>query len=73
MNYDKVPNIITGKDLDYISDMFEWNYIAYKKALHFSSMTQDEELKLAINKGSELFLNNLRQLLNILSTGGNNE
>lgn len=26
--YNKVPNIITGKDLDYLSDMFNWNYDA---------------------------------------------
>ena len=24
--YNEVPNIITGKDLDYLSDMFNWNY-----------------------------------------------
>ena len=28
--YDMVPNIISGKDLDYLSDMFSWNYGAYK-------------------------------------------
>ena len=28
----EVPNnILTGKDLDYLSDMFEWNYGVYKK------------------------------------------
>lgn len=73
MNYNTVPNIITVKDLDYISDMFQWNYIAYKKNMYFSSKVQDEELKNTLNKGSELFLNNLKQLLNILNTGGNNE
>ena len=26
MNYNQVPSIITGKDLDYLSDIFEWNY-----------------------------------------------
>ena len=72
-NYDKVPNILTGKDLDYISDMFEWNYNAYKKAMSFSNKVRDEELKQAINKGSELFMNNLKQILNILNTGGNSE
>ena len=72
MNYEKVPYIITNKDLDYISDMFEWNFISYKKALEFGNRAQDEELKYAINKGSELFFNNLKQLLNILS-GGSNE
>ena len=30
MNYNSVPNIITGKDLDYLSDMFNWHYSAYK-------------------------------------------
>ena len=32
LNYEVVPNdILTGKDLDYLSDIFEWNYIALKK------------------------------------------
>ena len=27
----EVPiDVITSKDLDYLSDMFEWNYSAYK-------------------------------------------
>ena len=30
-NYNVVPNIITGKDLDYLSDMFNWNYSGYKE------------------------------------------
>ena len=34
MNYEKVPNIITGKDLDYLSDMFNWNYGALKSNLN---------------------------------------
>ena len=25
-NYNVVPNIISGKDLDYLSDMFNWTY-----------------------------------------------
>lgn len=29
-NYNVVPNIISGKDLDYLSDMFNWNYTGYK-------------------------------------------
>ena len=28
-NYNEVPNIISGKDLDYLSDIFNWNYGAY--------------------------------------------
>ena len=26
-NYKEVPFIITGKDLDYLKDMFKWNYL----------------------------------------------
>ena len=31
MNYEQVPTIISNKDLDYLVDMFNWNYLAYKK------------------------------------------
>ena len=32
LNFEEVPNdILTGKDLDYLSDIFNWNYIALKK------------------------------------------
>ena len=32
IQYMEVPsNILTGKDLNYLSDMFQWNYGAYKK------------------------------------------
>ena len=30
MKYENVPNIISGKDLDYLSDMFNWNFNAFK-------------------------------------------
>lgn len=72
-SYSTVPNMITGKDLDYLSDMFEWNYGAYKKATNFSRNVKDEEVKQTLIKGSELFMNNLKQILTILSIGGNNE
>lgn len=31
--YTKVPDIITGKDLDYLSDMFEWNILSLRKLM----------------------------------------
>lgn len=71
--YDQVPAIITNKDLDYLSDMFQWNYQALK-----SSKNNQEEIKdLAINnlfeKASNFFLTNLNTILKILSDGGTNE
>ena len=41
----KVPNIISTKDLSYLSDIFEWNFTAYKKANHFSNEVTIEDIK----------------------------
>lgn len=45
INYNEVPNILSGKDLDYLSDMFNWNYGAYKSTLNASNTVEDGELK----------------------------
>ena len=71
--YDKVPNIITGKDLDYLSDMFEWNYGAWKKTNVEISLVEDVEIKSCLEKGAQLFQDNMMMVLNVLEQGGNNE
>ena len=70
--FQEVPNIITGKDLDYLSDMFQWNYDAYKKYSDYEKKATTLELKTIFNEASELFHGNLVQVLNILQ-GGSNE
>ena len=72
-NYEVVPNIISCKDLDYLSDMFEWNYNALKKASNSLNYVQDQEIKNMIQKGIMLFKTNLEKTLEILNKGGNNE
>ena len=72
-NYNEVPNIITGKDLDYLSDMFNWNYEALKKTNTAINYVNDEEIKEVLNKGYNLFKNNLNVVLSILNMGGQNE
>ena len=47
---EKVPAIISTKDLSYLSDMFEWNFVAYKKVLHYSNEVSNEEVKSETNK-----------------------
>ena len=71
--YNEVPNIITGKDLDYLSDMFNWNYEALKKMNVAVNQTEDEQLKTVLEKGYNLFKNNLNVILSILNEGGSNE
>lgn len=71
--YNKVPNIITGKDLDYLSDMFNWNYEALKKMNVAINQVQEEQIKTIVEKGYNLFKNNLNVILSILNEGGSNE
>lgn len=70
LNYNEVPNIITGKDLDYLSDVFTWNYEAYKTTNSNIKQINDEEIINVFQKSSNYFLNNLNKVLDIL--GGNN-
>ena len=72
MNYNKVPEMIAAKDLDYLSDMFNWNFNAFKKSINFANQTQDEEIKQTLVRASELFKNNISQVLTMLA-GGINE
>lgn len=71
--YEEVPNIITGKDLDYLSDMFNWTYEAYKVTYNHSNDVTDEEIKNILENASNTFKNNLENILNLLNNGGINE
>ena len=71
--YDVVPDIISGKDLDYLSDMFNWHYAAYKSTCNSINSVQDQELKNILEKSSNIFQKNIESILNILSNGGSNE
>ena len=70
--YNEVPNIMTGKDLDYLSDMFNWNYEALKKTNVAVNQVNDEQIKKVLEKGYNLFKNNLNITLSILNEGGTN-
>ena len=54
---DTVPQIISTKDLAYLSDMFEWNYTALKQINHFINEVQDSEIKERYGNGVEIFVN----------------
>ena len=72
LNYNEVPNMISGKDLDYLSDMFTWNYGAYKKVNNSIKSVNDEEIINVLQKASDMFLNNLNKTLEILEGGNSN-
>ena len=68
-----VPNMISCKDLDYLSDMFNWNYGAYKSSSNAINSVSDSEIKDMLSKASNVFGGNISKILNILNEGGNNE
>ena len=72
MEYKSVPNIISSKDLDYLSDMFNWHYGAYKNTVNMIDMINNEEISSLISKASDLFYSNMNNILSILSNGVNN-
>lgn len=73
ITYNEVPKIITGKDLDYLSDMFNWNYEGLKKVNTAITNVEDQEITTLLQKGYNLFKNNLNVVLSILNEGGTNE
>ena len=62
-----VPNMISCKDLDYLSDMFNWNYGAYKSSSNAINSVGDSEIKDMLNKASNVFQGNISKILNILN------
>ncbi|MDD6878727.1 MAG: hypothetical protein PUD59_00650 [bacterium] len=71
INYNEVPSIISEKDLDYLSDMFDWNYGALKKINDFRDRASDQEIIDALKEGCRLFDRNLNIIQKTL--GGQNE
>lgn len=66
MNYEQVPDIFTGKDLDYLCDMFQWNYGALKSSNDSVSSINDKEIIDIMQRAGELFDDNLNVVLDIL-------
>ena len=72
MNYLEVPNIITSKDLDYLSDMFNWNYNAYKCTYDSIKNIKDKDIKNIMLEANDIFKDSINQILDIM-LGGLNE
>ena len=72
MNYTKVPDIISTKDLDYLQDAFNWQYGAYKNTVDAYCNINDKNLIKVLEKGSKMFYQHMNEILIILK-GGNNE
>lgn len=63
---EKVPTMISTKDLSYISDMFNWNFTAAKKALCYSNEVNDMEIKSELEKVYKMHKEISKELIDIL-------
>lgn len=69
----KAPEIFTGKDLDYLKDIFGWNHIAYKVCEDALTNIEDKRVEKVMSDCSKLFYKNMTTVLNILKEGEKNE
>lgn len=67
MKMDKVPNIISTKDLSYIKDILNWEFILIKKINHYDEFICDKEIKKLINKCNNKHKEHYNKLLEILN------
>lgn len=71
--YTKVPeDLISGKDLNYLCDMFQWNYGFFKSTNEALSKVSDMEIKNILEQAFNLFNQNMQIILDILSNKGGN-
>lgn len=72
-NFESAPAIITGKDLNYLSDMFDWNFIAFKKTKHFINETSNMDIKNIMERCCEIFDTNMNIIMSVVNEGGLDE
>lgn len=62
----ETPNIISVKDLLYIEDMMNWNFVMNKKIYSFLECVNDIEVKDILSKAKKMHAKHFKELLSIL-------
>lgn len=63
---DIVPQIISTKDFSYLSDMFEWNYNAFKQVNFFLDEVKDEKIRELLERVKNMHEDHLYYIVSIL-------
>ena len=61
-----VPNIISTKDLSYLEDMLNWNFILIKKINHYLEEVKEEDVYNKFSESRDELLKNYNDILNTL-------
>jgi len=64
---ESVPNIISTKDLSYLEDMLNWNFILIKKLNNYTNIVNDNNVKKILSKTSNSLLNDYKTILNYIN------
>ncbi|MFA5602789.1 MAG: spore coat protein [Bacilli bacterium] len=62
----KVPKMLSTKDLDYICDMLNWNLTNAKKINQYLEETEDEEIKESLETVIQMFEDHYNFLVGLL-------
>ncbi|MBY6035044.1 hypothetical protein KUV80_00160 [Fictibacillus nanhaiensis] len=62
------PQVVTGKDLNYIKDMLSWNLLGMKKAHFMATQCQDPEVKATLEKACQMHENHYKQIIRHISS-----
>lgn len=71
--YKQAPDILTGKDLDYLKDIFGWNFNYYKVLEDSLQFIEDKEISKLVTECNNFFYDNMNTILTLLESGGNDE
>ncbi len=73
LKFENVPDMISGKDLEYLTDIFNWNYNAFKCSVDHADLANNEDVCKLLDQAGNLFYSNMEEVLNILERGGCSE
>ncbi|WP_420838431.1 hypothetical protein [Caldalkalibacillus thermarum] len=57
------PQVITSKDLAYLTDQLSWQLTATKKCHHFAQECIDSEIKAALDQAGKMHMRHYQMLL----------
>lgn len=72
MEKKKAPDILTNKDLDYLKDIFGWNYTLYKLGVNSIFLIENEEVIKLYKECNNFFYDNMNIIIDILAKDEDN-
>lgn len=72
MEKKKAPDILTNKDLDYLKDIFGWNYTLYKLGINSIDLIENEEVIKLYKECNNFFYDNMNIIIDILARDEDN-